>query len=167
MVAVAVAEAVEAETGVRVGIHWPNDLVVDGRKVCGILIETTSSGALIVGIGLNVHVDVERLPPAVSVRATSLHLVTGRTHDRRQLLAAMLDRLAVWYDRWREGSHSIVDAWAARDVMVGTRVSIGVGAPKVEGVAAGVDSDGALLVVQADGVVARVVAGDLQSTTIV
>lgn len=164
--AVAVAEAVEAETDVRVGIRWPNDLVVGDRKVCGILIEATSSGALIVGIGLNVSVDVERLPSAVAARAASLHRLTGRSLDRRVLLAAVLERLTIWYARWREASLTVLDAWAARDVMVGTRVSIGAGGPAVEGVAAGVDRDGALLVVRADGTVARVIAGDPHFTTV-
>jgi BirA family biotin operon repressor/biotin-[acetyl-CoA-carboxylase] ligase len=164
MVAVAVAEAIEAETSNRVGIRWPNDILVDGRKICGILIETASSGAVIVGIGLNVQVDIERLPSAVAARATSLHLVTGRTHDRRKLLGVVLGRLGVWYDLWRENSPLVLDAWAARDIMAGTRVTIEGGRPKVEGIAAGVDSEGALLVVQSDGAVARVVAGDLHST---
>jgi BirA family transcriptional regulator, biotin operon repressor / biotin---[acetyl-CoA-carboxylase] ligase len=166
-IAVAVAEAVEAELGLRVGIRWPNDLLVGDRKVCGILIEATSSGALIVGIGLNVHVDIQHLPAPVAARATSLHLATGRSHDRRLLLAAMLARLAHWYEEWRSGSLAVLDAWAARDVMQGTRVSVGAGGPNIEGVAAGVDDDGALLVVRSDGSVARVVAGDPVSASVV
>jgi BirA family biotin operon repressor/biotin-[acetyl-CoA-carboxylase] ligase len=89
-----------------------------------------------------------------------LHLLTGRRHDRRRLLLALLARLAYRYEQWREGSLAVLDAWAARDVMTGRRVSITAGGPRVDGVAAGVDHDGALLVVQDDGSVARVFAGD-------
>jgi BirA family biotin operon repressor/biotin-[acetyl-CoA-carboxylase] ligase len=159
--AVAVAEAVEAETGARLDIGWPNDLIAADRKVCGILIEAGFGGAVIVGIGLNVSVDVRRLPPDVAARAASLHVLTGRSHDRRQLLGAVLGRVGHWYGRWREGSLGVLDAWAARDIMRGTRVAIGAGATRVEGVADGVGDDGALLVRRDDGAITRVVAGDL------
>jgi BirA family biotin operon repressor/biotin-[acetyl-CoA-carboxylase] ligase len=162
-VAVAVAEAVEAETDVHVGIRWPNDLVAGGRKLCGVLIEAAAGSAVVVGIGVNVCVDVQALPAEIAARATSLHLLVDPPPDRRRLLDAVLARVGHWYASWLAESREVLDAWAARDVTRGTRLTIGAsaGVAPVEGTAVGVDDDGALLVRRDDGGTARVLAGDL------
>ncbi len=82
--ALAVVDAVAAETGLAPGIRWPNDVTVAGRKICGVLAEaaTTADGRLervILGIGLNVNQD--GFPPEVAARAASLRLLTGRVQD--------------------------------------------------------------------------------------
>jgi BirA family biotin operon repressor/biotin-[acetyl-CoA-carboxylase] ligase len=159
-VGIAVAEAVEAIAPVHVGIKWPNDIMVGDRKVGGILLEGTG-GALIVGIGINLNVANEVMPQEVAARATSLHLAAGRPVDDRALLQLLLDGLAHWYGRWAAGDAAVREAWANRDVTRGTRVAVGGPGPTIEGIAEGVDADGALLVRVAGGEIRRVIAGDL------
>jgi BirA family biotin operon repressor/biotin-[acetyl-CoA-carboxylase] ligase len=159
-VAVAAAEAVEACAGIRVGIRWPNDLVVGGRKVGGVLAEA-GGGAVLVGVGINANVPLEALPADLADRATSLHLVCGCTQEIAGLLRCLLSRLEAWYDVWLAGGAGAVEAFNLRDAIRGTRVVVGEGDAAVEGVADGVDEDGALRVRQPGGAVSRVVAGDL------
>jgi BirA family biotin operon repressor/biotin-[acetyl-CoA-carboxylase] ligase len=94
----AVAEAVEMETGLRTSVKHPNDVLVDGRKVAGILAEAVE-GRVVLGIGVNVSQTKAQLPEAVETPATSLSL-EGATVDPPELLAAILERLEAHYDRW-------------------------------------------------------------------
>lgn len=159
-VGVAAAEAIEAATGLPVGLHWPNDLIVDGRKVGGVLIEA-HAGAVVVGIGINANVPMEQLPPDVVPHATSLHLAAGRPVPHGLLLEALLRRLEHWYPIWADGGPEVVAAWSVRDVARGQRVTVsGPGGP-IEGIAEGVDGDGALRLRVTDDEVRRIVAGDL------
>ncbi len=158
--AVAASEAIEATVPLRTGIRWPNDVVIGERKACGILIEGTG-GAVVVGIGINVNVPVETLPPEVAAHATSLHLAAGHPVDRETILRALLGSLARWYGLWDAGDDAVLEAWRRRDVTRGTHVIVDGPGPRVEGVAVGVDDDGALRVRLESGVVQRVVAGDL------
>jgi BirA family biotin operon repressor/biotin-[acetyl-CoA-carboxylase] ligase len=95
----AAAESVEAVTGVLPEIKEPNDLLVDGRKLGGILAEARE-GRVVLGIGINVNVEERDLPTNVDVPATSLLVESGRETDRAELLAEVLDRLERRYDRW-------------------------------------------------------------------
>jgi BirA family biotin operon repressor/biotin-[acetyl-CoA-carboxylase] ligase len=94
----AVAEAIESETGMHAAIKHPNDVLVEGRKVAGILAEA-SDGRVVLGIGVNVSQAQAQLPESVQTPATSLAL-EGATVDRVELLAAILERLEEHYDRW-------------------------------------------------------------------
>lgn len=86
--------------GLTPGLKWPNDVLVDGRKICGILlerVETPTGGAAVLGIGLNVSLTREELPVPT---ATSLALEGARTTDRTEVLTTLLDRLGHWLDVW-------------------------------------------------------------------
>ncbi|MDR7482956.1 MAG: biotin--[acetyl-CoA-carboxylase] ligase [Armatimonadota bacterium] len=157
--ALAVAEAVEAVGGVRASLRWPNDVLVHGRKVSGILLEATGS-ALVVGVGINANVRLDALPPEVRAGATSLAVAAGRPVDLEALRVAFLRRLAVWYDAWRAAA-DVPGAWAARDALAGRRVVVRTSGEVVEGTGEGVADDGALRVRLASGEVRRVLAGDL------
>jgi BirA family biotin operon repressor/biotin-[acetyl-CoA-carboxylase] ligase len=97
---VAVAESVAAVCDpLRVHIKWPNDVLIEGRKCCGMLLEASTDSTtpiVVLGIGLNVNQDT--FPDALQDRATSLRLETGRPIDRAPLLADLLARLERWYD---------------------------------------------------------------------
>ncbi|HKD35094.1 MAG TPA: biotin--[acetyl-CoA-carboxylase] ligase [Gaiellaceae bacterium] len=95
----AAAESIEAVTGVVPVIKEPNDLLVGGRKVGGVLAEARE-GRVVLGIGINVNVEEADLPTNVDVPATSLLVESGRETDRAELLAEVLDRLERRYDRW-------------------------------------------------------------------
>ena len=136
--AVAVSEAVPLETQIK----WPNDVWIDGRKVAGILVEgRPQEGWAVLGIGLNVT--TEEFP--AELHATSLRLA-GASLSPADALASVVDSLRVWLPRPRD---EILTAWRSRDALLGRTVRWANGSK--EGVAAGVDSSGALIVETRDG----------------
>ena len=98
----AVAEAVADATGLDVEVKFPNDLLVGGRKVAGILAEARE-GLVVLGIGVNVNQRADELPGETRLPATSLRLAGGRELDRAELLVAILARLERAYDDWNGG----------------------------------------------------------------
>jgi BirA family biotin operon repressor/biotin-[acetyl-CoA-carboxylase] ligase len=137
---IAVAEAVEQTVGRAAWIKWPNDVLLDGGKVAGVLAE--QRGAVVVlGIGLNVNQRAEELPARPLFPAISLHAIDGRTRERAPILASLLARLEARYDEWvREGLRALLPALASRDALRGRTVAAG----RVRGVALGVAPDGRL-----------------------
>jgi BirA family biotin operon repressor/biotin-[acetyl-CoA-carboxylase] ligase len=97
--AVAAAYAIEDETGLPVQIKWPNDVLVAGMKVCGVLGELRE-GLVVLGIGINVNQTEDQFPAETRRPAASLRSLTRREHDRGALLEALLLRLETLYDRW-------------------------------------------------------------------
>ncbi|HEY2158054.1 MAG TPA: biotin--[acetyl-CoA-carboxylase] ligase, partial [Isosphaeraceae bacterium] len=106
--AVAVAEVVAETTGADARIKWPNDVRVDRRKVAGILVER-GPGAVI-GIGLNVNVEVDDFPPELADSATSLLRLAGQTFDRSEIGRLLLQRLDHWYGLGLESGPASLDA---------------------------------------------------------
>ncbi|MGQ0548327.1 MAG: biotin--[acetyl-CoA-carboxylase] ligase [Armatimonadota bacterium] len=158
--AVAAAEAIDEVAGVQSAIRWPNDIVIGGRKVAGVLLEG-ARGAIVVGIGINANVPAEALPQALRTAAVSLHDVTGRPMLLDPLLETLLARADAWYAAWAQGGPQVLDAWAARDATRGHRIvanSLGI---SIEGIADGADPDGALRVRLPGGEVRRVVVSDV------
>ena len=99
----AVAEAIADVTGVDPAIKFPNDVLIGGRKVAGVLAES-SEGRVVLGVGINVNQTLEQLPSGVRTEPTSLQLVVGAPVDRALLLAAVLARLELAYDAWVSGT---------------------------------------------------------------
>jgi BirA family biotin operon repressor/biotin-[acetyl-CoA-carboxylase] ligase len=95
----AAAEAIEAVTALAAEIKEPNDLLIDGRKVAGVLAEAREE-RVVLGIGINVNLAEADLPEDVDLPATSLLAETGRETDRAELLVELLDRLERLYDTW-------------------------------------------------------------------
>jgi BirA family biotin operon repressor/biotin-[acetyl-CoA-carboxylase] ligase len=95
----AVAEAIAGVTGLEPAIKFPNDLLLDGKKVAGILAES-SDGRVVLGIGVNANQTAEQLPGGAQTEPTSLRLELGRPVDRAQLLAAILLHVERAYDAW-------------------------------------------------------------------
>lgn len=97
----ACAEAIRAVTGLMPAIKLPNDVLIGGRKVAGILAEA-AEGRVVMGVGINVNATADELPAKTDTPATSLSLEVGRQVDRALLLAALLAELEARYDRWVE-----------------------------------------------------------------
>jgi BirA family biotin operon repressor/biotin-[acetyl-CoA-carboxylase] ligase len=95
----AAAEAIAAETGLDPEVRFPNDVLIGGRKVAGILADARD-GRVVLGIGINANIPPDELPEPA---ATSLLVETGEPVDRARLLAALLERLEAHYDRWIHG----------------------------------------------------------------
>lgn len=160
MAALASGEALSRATGLSVGIRWPNDLEVRGRKIAGVLAEAQVHGAeiahVILGIGINVN--QTRFPPDLARPATSLALEAGHTLDREVLLEALLSSLGRWYPRYlSEGFAPVREGWRRVSVTLGRSVN-GSG---ITGTAEDLDADGALLLRTAEGKLVRLVAGEL------
>jgi BirA family biotin operon repressor/biotin-[acetyl-CoA-carboxylase] ligase len=155
--ALAVTDALAA-AGVMGRIRWPNDVLVGGSKISGILPDAVcgTDGRVehaIVGIGINL--DQRSFPPELAGQATSLRLLTGRAHDPARVEAAVLTALGVRYDAWLSGGFDALrDAWRSRSSTIGARVRLPDGG---DGVAVDVDGDGALLVDAGGGTLTRVV----------
>lgn len=125
-----------------VRIKWPNDVMIDGRKCCGILAEARD-GVVVLGIGLNVNQQAGEFPPTPHYPPTSLRLATGREHDRAPLLAALLGHLEDAYGAWCAGGlEALHGDLAVRDFLAGRAVLVD-GAPAT---ALGIEPSGALAV---------------------
>jgi BirA family biotin operon repressor/biotin-[acetyl-CoA-carboxylase] ligase len=162
----AVAEAICGETGLEPRLKWPNDVLLAGRKVAGILTELAAEGGraayVVVGAGINVNQRREDFPEALADRATSLRLGAGQVFARGDLAAALYTRLDSWYGVFSGGDRSAILA-AARERMetVGRRVEVADGGECWEGLAIDLDGEGALLIRDDAGRVRRVLAGDV------
>ncbi|MEW6427438.1 MAG: biotin--[acetyl-CoA-carboxylase] ligase [Thermodesulfobacteriota bacterium] len=161
----AVAEAVEALTGVLTGIKWPNDIQIDGRKVAGILMETSLTGRnalLVTGIGVNVTTTA--FPAAIADKAGSLLSTTGRHIDRGLLLEEILRTIDRWFAAAAAGDYAgVLAAWRRRDVCRDRRLHwLSSDGAVIAGVACGIDEQGCLLIRDDQGRLHSVLSGDVQ-----
>ncbi len=160
-VAMAMAEAVRTEAAIDVRIKWPNDLVIHGRKLCGILLEmgfSTEGMYIVAGAGLNVHRGA--YPPELADRAIAIDELTAAP-SRAKLIAAFLNALEGMLSRLeQDGFAGIEAAYRAQSCTLGSAVRV-IGAEDFTGVAEAIDNTGALLVRREDGVLQRVLAGDV------
>lgn len=157
------ADAIENIAGVEATIKWPNDVRVGGKKIAGILIESSMVGSeldyAILGIGINVNFDPYCFPE-ISTTATSFYNETGRQFDRSLVLQSVLERLD---DRYSEVVHgkSLRDQWVAKLDTLGQVVRVAWRDEEVVGLAKAVDDNGNLVLVQNDGSTITVIAGEV------
>lgn len=158
----AVAEAVAAVGGPAVTFKWPNDVRAGGRKLSGILIESGFAGNVpayaVVGIGLNVNLDVGRYPEIAEI-ATSIAREVGRPVSREEALAALLNAFERYYE-CPDGA-AVRAAWRARLETLGQEVAVTFGGRTEHGLAEDVDDDGALILRRADGTQVALPAGEV------
>lgn len=158
---IAVTDALAA-VAVSAQIRWPNDVVVNGRKIAGILSEglTDAHGRLAyVALGIGINLGQDDFPEDIAARATSLRLVTGRDHEPGAMLDRLLEVLERRYDEWcRGGFAALRQVWRERSSTIGARVRVPGGK---HGTAIDVDAHGALLIELGDGGVVRVVSGEI------
>ncbi len=177
---VAAAEAVRAVAGCDAGLKWPNDLLLNGRKIGGILVEAELTGAApsaeagratggvaVLGLGVNVNTPPRALPSRPLFPASSLLAETGHPVDREALLDAWAGRVAAWYARWRRADVSgLLQHWARWNSLRGRTLRVtGADGREHRGVGDTVDEEGALCLRIAGGAVIRVVAGDVRCAT--
>jgi BirA family transcriptional regulator, biotin operon repressor / biotin---[acetyl-CoA-carboxylase] ligase len=162
---VAIAEAVRAATGLPAQIKWPNDVLVEGRKLAGILAEAAIQGGLlqfiVVGFGVNLH--PAAYPRDIASRVTSIEAETNRPADRALVLAEIVAAIGERYADLRAGRFDVIlSAWRQlASSLPGARVEWDSPAGVVRGRAEDIDRHGALLV-RIDDRVERVVAGEVR-----
>jgi BirA family biotin operon repressor/biotin-[acetyl-CoA-carboxylase] ligase len=139
--AAATAETIEAVTDLFAQIKWPNDVMLNRRKVAGILAEMRGD-AVVVGIGINVNQLREELP--AGTRAGSLRSLIGREYDRDAILTTLLDRLGTRYEEWRNGGlDAVYDEIGSRNFLFARPVRVG----DVHGIGGTIARDGRLEIV--------------------
>ena len=158
--ALSVAETVERAAALEARVKWPNDVLVEERKVAGILLEGRDD-AVVCGVGINVNQLGGALPAHPRIPAASLRTLTGREHDRALVLVELLECLEARYDAWlASGLTSFLPALERRDALRGRMVTVG----GVAGTAAGIAPDGRLRVAGADGAETLVASGEIEVT---
>ena len=166
--AVAAARAIEQTTAMKPEIKWPNDVLINGRKVAGLLnemsAETDGINFVILGIGVNLNMTHAQFPADLRTPATSLLLSHGRPVNRAQFAATMLEELDLLYTDFLEhGFGPVREEWQNRCNANGREVVVGEGGDETtRGMFSGIDGDGALLLRTPDGVVERILSGDVR-----
>lgn len=166
--AVAVARSIELVAGLKPEIKWPNDVLISGRKIAGLLNEMSSEtdrvNFVILGIGVNLNMNSEQFPQDLRYPATSLLLELGHPVQRAQFAAVMLNELDRLYtDFLAKGFGPVREEWQQRCNAAGRRIEVSDGGAVMQsGLFAGIDTDGALLMRLDSGGTERVISGDVR-----
>jgi BirA family biotin operon repressor/biotin-[acetyl-CoA-carboxylase] ligase len=164
--ATALVRAIGDQTGVTPEIKWPNDILIRGKKVAGILTEMTAEldrvKHVILGIGVDVNLSVGEFPAELRKQSTSLKIEIGETVDRAELVVAILRELDRDYARIASDQFErVADEWEERCETIGRNVVIQVGERRIQGCAESLDADGALLLRTQHGHLERIIGGDV------
>lgn len=157
--ALATADTVAALAPSRnVQVKWPNDVLLNGRKTAGILLEAFAPDALAIGIGIN----LAHCPEGTEFPATSIKNETGVAPTPEAAITRLAAFMASWYERWtREGMAGLRDAWLARASHRGKTVHARLEREEITGVFDDLDPNGALVLRMPDGATRRIAAGDV------
>ncbi|HYA89062.1 MAG TPA: biotin--[acetyl-CoA-carboxylase] ligase [Nitrospirota bacterium] len=165
MGAVAVASAIRKACNVHAVIKWPNDVLISGKKVCGLLTEMSAEQDrirhIVLGIGVDVNMDLDVLPTDVRMMTTSLLSETNKKINRTALLREILRELDHWYQVFLHDSADMLKAWENLNMTIGSRIAVSGAGDVLEGLAQGVDTEGRLIVKLDDGTTRTVAAGDV------
>lgn len=151
----------------RPRIKWPNDILIGGRKVSGTLVEATSVGEIlrhvVLGIGINVNLEEKDFPSELSGTATSLLIACGHPVSRKDLAIRFFQELEACYTEFRQAGFSRLSGeYAEMSDLWGRQVRVSLSEGSVEGIAEGLEDDGALRVRTSAGATERILAGDVQ-----
>jgi BirA family biotin operon repressor/biotin-[acetyl-CoA-carboxylase] ligase len=163
MLGVVVARVLNAY-GLRCRLKWPNDVLVRGRKVCGILTEIDAEmdrvNYVVAGIGINVNNEVRDFPAEFRHAATTMKAELGREVARAPLLRHLLEELEEYYGRLAREDQAVLEEWRELSSTLGKRVRVVTQSRTLEGIALDIADDGALLLQLEDGRVERILSGD-------
>jgi len=167
----AVAKVLREMFGLKVETKWPNDVLVNGKKICGILTEMNTTGEtvnfVVVGVGVNANFDVEKVFPEELIRVTtSLENELGRKVRLEKLFTGLLETIEKLYELYiRKGFNPILEEWKGYAGFLGRRVEVTSPTEKLSGLALDVDRDGALVIRLKDERIRRVFVGDVSLQT--
>ncbi len=163
LASLAVVHSITSVTGLKPQIKWPNDVLISGKKVCGILIENSvqKNGVeyAIVGIGIDANLRLADFPEIQPI-ATSLSDELGREVSRLEVIRSLLVEMEGLYQVMMDGG-SLYPEWRDSLVTLGKKVRVTEGDTVIEGIAESVDRDGSLLLRRPDGTLSRIIAGDV------
>lgn len=164
VLALSIVQGLEKETGIRTGIKWPNDIVLDNKKLCGILTEMNAEldriNYIVVGMGMNIN--QLSFPQELCDIATSLRIHKGEALSRKRIMASILNSFEKSYELYKkEGLKPMVPMLEKYSVLIGKRVRLMAADSVWEGVALNMDDQGALIVRLDSGETTRVISGDV------
>ncbi len=166
--AVAVYKAITEVTGIQTDIKWPNDILVMGKKIVGILTEMQTEGtnvkAVIIGMGMNINANKNDFPEEIRHVATSLKTLTGKEHDMSLIVQTILFYFEELYLRYLEEGFSVIKwMWESHAVSIGKRINARLFNGKVlTGLAKGIDEEGALLLEDDQGSIHKIYSADIE-----
>jgi BirA family biotin operon repressor/biotin-[acetyl-CoA-carboxylase] ligase len=167
LAAVATTQAIRAATSLEATIKWPNDIMLEGKKVCGILTEMKAeqdrAAFIVLGIGINVNTPVKQLPKGSTSLKDELvkRGVKGKV-SRIELTKILLEKLEELYNHsQRKGFAAVIEAWKGLSAMIGSRVKVTLPNRTFEGLAHDIDPDGSLMVRLDSGVLEKLSSGDV------
>jgi len=165
--AVSVSDTIEKFCNLPVQVKWPNDVFINGKKVCGILTEGQIRGSqflrLVVGIGCNVNQEMDEFPEELLYPSTSLREELGKTLDRNILAAGIIDAMEKWYDQIISGEiNEMIAKWKNRCSHMNKPVSITRDDAIIRGIFKDITQDGSALVFSKSGEQIKVTSGDLR-----
>jgi BirA family transcriptional regulator, biotin operon repressor / biotin---[acetyl-CoA-carboxylase] ligase len=168
MAAVALAETVDLFVPGKVAIKWPNDILLGGKKVAGILTESSVAAErihhVVLGIGININFPASMMPPEIRERAISISDCAGAAVSREAFFVRLIRDLDRCYGILEEkGFGALAPAWERRFNLCGQRVRVETGNETITGIATGIDNGGALLVQTDSGRAERILAGDVNA----
>ncbi len=166
MTSLAVAKTISQLFNLKTEVKWPNDVLIDAKKVCGILTEASTRGRItnfvVVGIGINADIELDSLPKQVRENATSLKHELKREIDREQILRVLLQKMEDYYVMLAEGKFNpILKEWKSLCGFLDSYVEVTSWEEKIEGWAIDVDENGALIIRLRDGTLRKVLSGDV------
>ncbi|WP_445492230.1 biotin--[acetyl-CoA-carboxylase] ligase [Niallia sp. 03133] len=166
LTAVAVVQGIEEITGVQAQIKWPNDLLINGKKVTGILTEMQAESdriqSVIIGIGINVNQELGDYPEDIQSIATSLAIETKEIWNRAQIIQAILMQIEKLYTLFLEnGFYPIKLLWESYAVSIGKKVTARTLAGNMQGIALGITDDGVLLLKDENGETHHIYSADI------
>jgi BirA family biotin operon repressor/biotin-[acetyl-CoA-carboxylase] ligase len=139
-------------------LKWPNDVLLDGKKAAGILLEGLGEDALAIGVGLN----LAHHPQGTEFPAISIAALAGTAPAPDEVLLRLAGRMTAWYEIWRgDGFANVRTAWLARAAGLGQPIKARVEGREMDGIFETLDQDGALLLRQASGALGRIAAGEI------
>ncbi|KPK17640.1 MAG: hypothetical protein AMK69_25620 [Nitrospira bacterium SG8_3] len=165
LTAVAVAEALLSLSNLNIQIKWPNDILVNGKKIAGILTEMSTEmdavNYIVVGLGLNVN--TPRFPPEIRGIATSILIETGEPFPRVRLIQEYLKRYETYYDIYKNtGFDPVIKRWKDLSNIIGKKVEVEIIGNQFIGEALDMDVDGALILKDDQGGMHRIISGDIR-----
>ena len=166
LASVAVARTINRLYGLKSEIKWPNDVLINEKKVCGIITESQTMGKTlrfaVLGIGINANFDTAVFPTHLKESATTLRKELGRKIDREKLLGEVLAEIESCYGLLRRGRFEVIlGEWRRLAGLLGSYVEIDSDARRIQGWAIDIDDDGALIVRLKDKTPLRVISGDV------
>ncbi|TLS35889.1 biotin--[acetyl-CoA-carboxylase] ligase [Pseudalkalibacillus caeni] len=167
LAAVGVVKAIQKETGVLAEIKWPNDVLVNGKKVVGILTELQAESdqikSVIIGMGINVNTSAAEFPDDIKEKATSLRIEAGKELNRASLLRRILEETETLYEEYLQNGFQVVKLlWESYAVSLGKHIKARTLTGVKEGIARGITNDGVLLLEDDTGEIHQIYSADIE-----